>query len=135
MKKIFFILVLIFSVTVITTSCKKKVTEKSAAEKLQNKWTFINAVVNSYYSGANHITTVTGNNGDYMDFRADGKLYVRLQSSMDTVGYNLSGSDKIIIDGTDTLTIQTLTDNALKLYMKDVINASSYDEATYNLSR
>ena len=135
MKSLLFILVLIFSISLITPSCKKKDAEKTTAQKLQNKWTFLNATDNSHYSGTDHIITITGNSGDYMDFRTDGKVYLRLQSSQDTSSYVLSGDTKIIFDGTDTATIQTLTDNALKLYFKDIVSASIYEEITYNLSR
>ena len=135
MKSLLVVLICFFSITLITPSCKKKDAEKTTAQKLQNKWTFVNATDNSHYSGADHIVTISGNAGDYMDFRTDGKVYLRVQSSLDTSTYALSGDTKIVFDGTDTATIQTLTDNALKLYFKDVVTASIYEEITYNLSR
>ena len=135
MKPLLLVLIVVFSISLITPSCKKKDAEKTTAQKLQNKWTFLNATDNNYYSGADHIVTINGNAGDYMDFRTNGKVYLRLQSSLDTSTYVLSGDTKIIFDGTDTATIQTLTDNALKLYIKDIVSAGIYEEITYNLSR
>ena len=135
MKSVLLVLIVLFSISLITPSCKKKDAEKTAAQKLQNKWTFLNATDNNHYSGADHVISVNGNAGDYMDFRTDGRVYLRIQSSLDTSSYVLSGDTKIIFDGTDTATIQTLTDNALKLYFKDIISAGTYEEITYNLSR
>ncbi len=135
MKPLLLVLIVVFSISLITPSCKKKDAEKTTAQKLQNKWTFLNATDNNHYSGADHIVTINGNAGDYMDFRTNGKVYLRLQSSLDTSTYVLSGDTKIIFDGTDTATIQTLTDNALKLYIKDIVSAGIYEEITYNLSR
>jgi hypothetical protein len=135
MKPLLLVLVFISSVSLITSSCKKKDAEKTTAQKLQNKWVFVNATDNNHYSGADHVITVSGNTGDYFDFRTDGKLYLRVQSSPDTSTYVLLGDTKIIFDGTDTATIQTLTDNALKLYFKDVTTPSIYEEIIYNLSR
>ena len=135
MKTLLLIPVLVFSISLITPSCKKKDAAQTTAQKLQNKWTFNNAVDNDHYSGTDHIITVNGNAGDYMDFRVDGKVYLRIQSSLDTSTYVLQGDSKIIFDGSDTATIQTLTDNALKLYLKDTFSASAYEEITYSLSR
>lgn len=129
------LLIVLFLIVSVTPSCKKKDAEKTTAQKLQNKWTFLNATDNNHYSGIDHSATINGNTGDYMDFRTNGKVYVRLQSSNDTSNYVLSGDTKIIIDNTDTLTIQSLTDNALKLYQKDIFSPGVYEEVTYNLSR
>ncbi|MBA2249686.1 MAG: hypothetical protein H0W12_05795 [Chitinophagaceae bacterium] len=137
MKKSLAFLILSVFLMLIIASCNKKDsnTPAATAASIQHKWTFLNAAVNQYYSGANHNVVVTGNSGDYMDFRAGGNLYVRILSSQDTSSYSLIGTDKVVFDGTDTFTIQTLTNTTLKLYNKSVTSATEYDEATYNLSR
>ncbi len=140
MKRILFLIIITLSSLLFIISCNKKdktTPVVTTIEKLQHKWNFNTETDNDYFSGANHVTTLNGNPGDYLDFRTDGKAYSRFQSSDDTVTYSLLGTNKIIIDNLDTLDIQNLTDTNLKLYFKYVYspNPLGYFETTDNLTR
>ena len=135
MKTLLLLLAFAFSISSITFSCKKKDAEKTTAQKLQNKWTFIDIIDNDHYAGADHVITLKANAGDYLDFRTNNKVYSRFQSQPDTSDYKLLGDTKVVFDNYDTLTIQTLTDNTLKMYAKDVTSTTIYEEFTYNLNR
>ncbi|HLL44636.1 MAG TPA: hypothetical protein VK369_15910, partial [Segetibacter sp.] len=72
------------------------------------------------------------------DIRADGKIYTSFSGDTSSMAYTLSGDSKIILDGTDTFTIQNLTDHTLTLYIKEDIgvpNPGDYTEGTFNLKK
>jgi hypothetical protein len=131
MKKV--LLLLIASVA-LSTACKKKDVEKTPAEKVAGLWNFNSLVFNEYYSNANHITTTNGISGDYVDFRADGKVYSRMAGQKDTVAYSVVSAATLKVDGLD-YEIKALTDNQLVIYNKTVVSSTIYDEGTLNLSR
>ena len=82
------------------------------------------------------LTLIRGVAADYVDFRADGKVYSFTDGSADTSDYVLSGDTTIIITASGNLKIQTLTDHALKLYgREDDPSTSSYFEETINLKK
>lgn len=136
MKTIFLACISILSISILITSCKKNSNQNTTtAQKLQYKWTLVNAIDNDHYSGVDHSVTVNGNTGDYMDFKSNGKVYINFQSQKDSSTYALLGDTKIIFDGTDTALIKTLTSSNLQLYFKDIYSAPDYEEVTYNLSK
>lgn len=112
--------------------------EKTTAEKIQAKWQIDNIITNEHTSGEDHKTTYTGNASDYFDIRADGKIYSSFYGDTTSLTYTLLGDSKIILDGSDTATIQNLTEHTLTLYGKEDIgvpNSRDYTESTVNLKK
>jgi len=120
-------------------ACKKSDTTAIATtnqQKILGKWTFQQVVVNDVYSGTSNITTYPGDPGDYVDFRADGKAYVRVWSSYDTSTYTFINDTKVRMDpGGDTSDIVVLTSTALHLYQKQVFAPGDYSESTIYLRK
>ncbi|HEX8277701.1 MAG TPA: hypothetical protein VF540_03370, partial [Segetibacter sp.] len=99
-------------------------------EKLKGKWTVNNYTTNQYYSNSSHLTTISVNPGDYIEFSTDGKLYIRLFSSVDTLAYSIVPNNRIVFDYIDTFDIKTLTANQLVLTNKKADSEQSYYEQT-----
>lgn len=119
-------------------SCKKKDNKEDlniVLKMLEGKWTFLSYQTNQHYSGNDHLNTVSGSIGDYMNFAAGGKLYLRLQTFQDTSLYSLFSSSRMVIDGVDTFDLKTLTESQLILYRKKVSSSTDYYEQTYNLQK
>lgn len=114
-------------------SCKKK-EALSVNQRIQAKWLLETYVINSHYSGSDHVTTVPGSSADYVDFRSNNKVYTQLSGGRDTSTYAVLSDSTIKID-VDTYKILVLTDNVFKLYFKDVTSAAIYDETTINLKK
>lgn len=129
MKKILFCIAI---ATVAFTACKK---DKDKPASLVNKWSVVNTHIVEINNGlVFYDERYTGVAADYLDFRNDNKLYSSIDGSSDVVPYQLSGTDKVIIDG-DTFTIQSLTLNSVRLYMREPATGNTYTEATVNLKR
>ena len=135
MKHTFLLLVLISAILLVVVSCKKKNDTETTAQKIQAKWQIINIISNDHSNGTDDIITYTGAPGDYFDIRSDGHIYSLSQGSLDTSSYTLLGDSKLIIDITDTANIKMLTNNALTLYEKSIIDPSEYTEVTINLKK
>lgn len=136
MKLKYLFIGLIGSALFVIESCKKDaVKEKTTAEKIQAKWQIDNIISNDHTGGVDHKTTYTGNPFDYFDLRADGKAYSSFQGTMNTSTYTVLNDSKIIMGGTDTATIQNLTDHIFSLYEKTTISSTDYSEATLNLKK
>ncbi len=135
MKHTFLLLVLISAILLVVMSCKKKNDTETTAQKIQAKWQIINIISNDHSNGTDDIITETGAPGDYYDIRSDGNIYSHFQGSSDTSSYTLLGDSKIIVDGKDTANIQGLTNNALTLYEKSIVDPLTYTEATINLKK
>ena len=135
MKHTFLLLVLISAILLVIVSCNKKNDTETTAQKIQTKWQIINFVSNDHSNGSDDVVTETGAPGDYYDIRSDGNIYSHFQGSTDTSSYTLLGDSKLILDGKDTVNIQGLTNNALTLYEKSIIDPSEYTEVTINLKK
>ena len=135
MKHTFLFLVLVSAILLVVVSCKKKSDTETTAQKIQAKWQIIDIVSNDHSNGTDDVVTETGAPGDYYDIRSDGYIYIHLQGSTDTSSYTLLGDSKLILDGMDTANIQVLTNNALTLYEKSIIDPSDYTEATIHLKK
>lgn len=120
-------------------ACKKKVDKNNdnsaTIEKLQSRWTFLNYTTNNYYSNSDHLNTISGTAGDYLEFVSGGRLYLRLLSFTDTSTYSVISNNRIVFDNTDTFDIKTLTESQLVLYNKKVYPKGEYQEQTYNLQK
>ncbi len=128
MKKLFLFGVAAMTASVLISSCKK-----SDPVSIVGRWNMVDQV---YTSNGISDTTIASQ-GDYADFRADGKLILGNNlTPSDTSAYSISNSKLYITysngGGNDTLQIQSLTLNSLKLYQADPANNSSW---TINMSR
>ena len=76
-------------------SCKKS--GDSGPVTLTAKWRLVNdsaAFGEAYITKTNYV----GVPGDYFDFRADGKLYIKEGAKYDTLAYNMVAGDSVIIN-------------------------------------
>lgn len=138
MKKIITSIAIVTLVTFYLTACKKSSDTQqpqTTLQKIQNKWLLVNVVDNDHYSGSDHITTTPGTSNDYFDFRADGKIYYSIGSYKDTVTYSLPSDTKILIDGTETYDIKTLTSNSFIIYLKDISGLPDFFEETMTMKK
>jgi hypothetical protein len=137
MKKLITSITIVILFTIFLSACKKPndpPATLTTLQKIQAKWQIETYAENDYYSGADHIQNKTGSTSDYLDFRADGKVYVSLFGTKDTSTYTLSGETKIIIDGASTYDIKTLTSNSFTIYQKD-ISGSDFFEQTFTMKK
>jgi hypothetical protein len=118
------------------SACKKSNKQQTTLEKIQGKWQLVTDVENDHVNGQDDITTYTGDPGDIIDFRADGKAYFNIigTGDMDTLAYTVSGDTKIEFEGTQ-FDIITLTSNSFILHDKEVIAGSDFFEETITLKK
>ncbi len=139
MKKFITSITIVALAIIYLPACKKSSDaqpQQTTLQKIQAKWQLQSLVENDHFSGTDHIITITGNANDYIDFRTDGKVYSSISGNMDVATYSLTGSDtKILIDGTDTFDIKTLTSNSFILYIKQLSGGSDFDETTINMKK
>ena len=143
MKKANLFLAMFFIAAAIFSACGKTAsTAKTTQQKIQAKWNLQTEYDHQFYAGYNTYDTITGAAEDYFDFRTDGKAYYKAGSNMDTATYVLSGDDKIItysleagVPVTDTIFIQSLTDNSLQLYSKYYDPYPDFSEYTIYLTK
>ncbi len=132
---------LVFMLTMATVfylpACKKsdKKEEQTTIEKIQGKWQLDSDIQNHHRSGEDNIDTITGDPGDIVDFRTDGKVYSDIGGFKDTSTYALSGDTKMIFDGTQVFDIITLTSNSFIFHNKETTGPSDFDEVTISLKR
>jgi len=101
-------------------SCKKS--GDSGPVTLIAKWSLIND--STAYGGAlaSPLTqkNYVGVPGDYFDFRADGKLYIKEGSKYDTLAYNKASGDSVIINAFNynntPSVIKPITANSATIY-------------------
>ena len=135
MKKVIPSAALIFLAIFCMEACKKSDNPQSTLQKVQSNWQLVSEIVNVHISGQDNITTITGTSADYVDFRADGKVYSDIQGSTDTAAYALSGNTKIIINGSSSFDITTLTSNSLILHDKESLGGTDFAEETMSLKK
>lgn len=119
-------------------ACKKESTtpERTTQEKIAGKWKLQSTVSNDFYSGTPHFNTYTGTASDYADFRNDGWVYSFVNNNYDSSAYGIISDTKMWIENsTDVFDILTLTDATLKIYRKEIYNATDFYEATTTLFR
>jgi hypothetical protein len=117
------------------TACQKE--EKTTAEKLQGKWQLESVFEHIYYDvDDEERDTAYGTAADYLDFRADGKMYSFVGGDHDTTNYALQNDSKILIWDVSA-DIHTLTKNTFKIYFKEIDPAypDEYYEQTINMKR
>ncbi len=116
---------LIGSLTLTFIACKKK--ETTTAEKVLGTWQMQTDIYHQNVSGVDYSDTTYGM-GATIEFRSDSKAYSNFNGQKDTSAYSLSGDTKLIINGTDTLNIQTLTSSLFVLYTREMQGANLYEE-------
>jgi hypothetical protein len=136
MKKFINSAILVLLITFYLPACKKSDKAQTTLEKIQGKWQVVTDVENDHIGGQDDITTYTGDPGDIIDFRADGKAYFNIigTGDMDTLAYTVSGDTKIEFEGTQ-FDIITLTSNSFVLHDKEVIAGSDFFEETITLKK
>ena len=145
MKKTISILALVM-VILFSYSCSKNETSNSSNPTVQGRWNFPSARYKySVSSGGVYLqyydSTELQPAGSYLTFNADGTVVHGDNSGpQDTTNYTVINNLLILSDSTyiDTLTIQSLTANAMNLYAIDVVtgnNQTDSSEAWINLNR
>jgi hypothetical protein len=108
--------VAIFTVVIITSSCKKK--EKDFTDRLQNKWGLVQMIDSAYTSTslAPMVTPYEGQSGEYIQFLPDGRMCTYIKKAYDTVQYTFSEQNFKINVQNHKYNILILTDNAMILH-------------------
>ena len=79
-------------------SCNKDaVTNNGGTNTIINKWHVVSDAEFVGVGLGNHLANYTGLPGDYFDFRANGKLYIKEGAVLDTLNYNLISDTLIAI--------------------------------------
>lgn len=127
------------ALTVVAFAACKKDKDSSPAQKIIGKWQVVNDIskITNKSTGVATNDTTTYSSDSYIDFRNDGYAYDYEKNSYDisrdTVKYTVSGNLLILgtsAQGFDTVTIKTLTDNALSIYSKEEDTHSIYEWTT-----
>lgn len=121
------------------TSCKKN-DEPSTNERVMGKWKIDNTKLNSVNGSSVAVTTYTGVAADYVEFRADNKVYSSVNGGLDTTNYTVANNQITLNKNTpgsvpQTYDIKTLTSAVLELYAKNVVSATEYAELFINLKK
>lgn len=139
MKKIITSIVIVTLVAMFLQACKKPdatpTPTQTTLQKIQYKWGLERIVENDHYAGVDHNSATIGTSSDYFEFKTDGKIYYSISGFTDNVTYSLINDTKILVDGTETYEIKTLTANSFVLYQKTMRNATDYDEETIIMKR
>jgi hypothetical protein len=122
----------------ILSACKKESESDAynkAIVKLLGKWTFVSASTNDYHSNADHINTIPGTPGDFMEFTNNNRVNLRILASEDTSKYTLIGDSKLVFDDVDQFDVKVLTETELVLSRRTVYSSAAYKEETYSLKK
>lgn len=125
-------------------SCEKEDNddeELSTAEMIQAKWNVKSWILERHRDGQDSSWKIDFDDDDFWDIRPNNKIYRMNGSTIsDTLGYILLNDTTMLVEFAaiqSTYTIQTLTDNTLKLYAKEPFtsNPDNYYADTWNLSK
>ncbi|MFT3823082.1 MAG: hypothetical protein QM731_04145 [Chitinophagaceae bacterium] len=103
-------------VAALAFACKKD-DDTPAAEKILGEWSYSRTTYLYKTSNYEYKDTATGTDDDYVQFLSNGKLYLHLDGSEDTITYKVLGNTSIIIDG-DTASISKLNGNEFEYYFQ-----------------
>jgi len=126
--------------TAFLVSCKKDDDNGGGSSSIQGKWNINRVYYEEKSGGVLDSASFAAAPGDYIDFRNDGKAYVRFsdpfsgEPEFDTTGYALLGTNKFIViddSGNDTLDIFELTASSLVFGGYDEFD----DNNNYSLSK
>ncbi|MEO5942194.1 MAG: hypothetical protein ABIP30_02430 [Ferruginibacter sp.] len=137
MKKLLLVISVITLSTILFSACKKSDNSQGATNgSVQAKWSLDKDISDDYYLNVHNRDTTYGLSTDYIDFRADGKVYSKVDVSLDTSNYQVLSNNKIVLGGPnpldkDTFDIQTLTSSQFVLHSKQFSGADYYEETVY----
>jgi hypothetical protein len=142
MKKL---LILISLISVIVVSCKKGGDEptplvKTTLEKLLGVWKPQNLIFNDYSPGSFSSDTTVGTPTDYLEFRNNGKSYLKFQNlsgnNIDSSLYTIVNDSSINIEG-QFFKLQNFNGTNLTLYNKETTSSSPlmYEEIIFSLRK
>ena len=79
-------------------SCKKDfVPANDLHASIIGKWNILNDSTFTGVGVSNHAVNYTGQTGDYFDFRTDGYIYIKENTTLDTLSYSITSDTTIII--------------------------------------
>jgi hypothetical protein len=110
-KRIIYLFSVLAFAAILFTACSEDET-KSVSEMLMGKWT---PEYMKFYDAGVVVDTIMFTSGEYMDFRSDNKVYSYIDGDYDTSTYMLVNDTKIVTDGTDTMTIKSISETSLLL--------------------
>src|SRR5450432_412178 len=115
-------------------SCKKDQTGV-----ITGKWNLVNDSVVSGTGPQIGIKNYIGVSGDYFDFRTNGYLYIKEGAKLDTLSYNVSFGNKILISSFgwsgSTSDITNLAAHNATIHAPNIINPGGYYERFVYLER
>ncbi len=104
-------------------------TTLTTTEKIQNKWILESIWDNVYVGSSNtydYTDTIDMLPGDYMDFRSDDKLYMKIEGDFDTTDY-LVIDDQTMSVGTELFEISYLSSSEFVLTFYERTDTPFYD--------
>ena len=114
------------------TSCDKNDNDKPATlSRVQAKWGLQSYQID--LPGTEDDVNYTGVAADYLDFRADNKLYSQVGGDKDTSAYSLINDNTLVIDG-DTAKIASLSSSQFVI-TQTTTNEGITSKVTYNLKK
>ncbi len=133
-KKMLFLSTIII---MLLNACKKD--EATTQEKIIANWKIQNIMGTSVSGGTSTSTNYVGQPSDYIDFRADNKVYTSVNGTVDTASYSVAGNNVTIIpnpgDAPLVYEVKSVSNTNLQLYNKNTISATAYTEFTVNLKK
>ncbi len=103
----------------------------STLTKMRAKWNVQNIVMD--FPDDAYDSTYTGQTSDYLDFRADNKVYTQIDGDKDTLVYTLVNDNTLVVDG-DTTSIQQLTGSQFTI-RETFVEAGDTSVVTYHLNK
>ena len=108
------------------TACKKD--SKSPQELILGKWKLDTYAYKEVDGGVvDEETEDASATNYYLDFRSDGKVYMFMYGSYDTLSYSVPDAKSLIIDGED-ITLSTLSEKKFSIYYKETSTDYVYEE-------
>jgi hypothetical protein len=138
-----FIIILLTGLSVSVITCKENSVQPAIAATLIAKWGILNDSTYSCVGPFCNTQNYKGVAEDYFDFRADGFVYIKEGSSLDTLSYKIYSDTTITItsfgwvfNGKSTMSyIRKLTAQTVTIYAPNVINPGGFYDRTLNLRR
>lgn len=86
-------------------SCTKDILSVNDIPTITGKW---NVITDSTFSGVgagNHPVNLSGQRGDYFDFRSDGIVYIKEGATLDKLSYTLTSDTTIVMKSFGGITL------------------------------
>ena len=132
-KTALFYLIILTLIVFISYSCQKEYTAElinnpadTTLNKLLGRWNLTSITI--FENNGPGVLRITGQPGDILEFRNDGRVYTSIDNTSDTSAYKILADDSTIVSHyilrgvpdpqADTITIRKLTSNLLILVGK-----------------